>query len=72
MDFVIPRFWLFITLAALAAILGSTLGPVYLWVLIPAFGALISDNELSIHIDAKKINISYLPPKAKTGEKGGA
>lgn len=71
MDFVITPFWLFITFVVLAAVLGSTFGQVYLWVLVLAVGAMFSDSELSIHIDAKKIILSYMPPEATTGEKGG-
>lgn len=71
MDFVITPFWLFVLCALLSFILSATVDKTYIWILVLAFGALFSSSELLIHIDAKSIVISYLPPEATTGEKGG-
>jgi len=70
MDIVITPFWLFVLCALLSFVLAATVDRTYIWIVVLAFGALFSSSELSIHIDAKRIIISYLPPAAN-GEKGG-
>lgn len=71
MDIVITPFWLFVLSALLSFVIAITVDRKYIWIVVLAFGALFSTSELSIHIDAKSIVISYLPPQATTGEKGG-
>ena len=70
MDLVITPFWLMVILVMGGCFLGVVLEPKYFWIVILGLAAGFSDHELSIHANAEKISISYVPPKP--GEKGGA